>query len=222
MVGWWVSGWMPGARVTAIDAAAIAVIAVAGEVSWATAPASAALTPCIVSMPEECSPRAWPLRSCGVTAISRSCWTRLAPKPTEATRRRRPRRRARRVAGRRAGTAWPGAAGAGCPGRAPRRGGMSRPAAMSPASMPEAAKANSSPRGRGRRRRRAIRSRRSGRSAATGRGRCGGAAGEDQSRALVAPGPGDGRPAGGARRAAGQAEPGDERGREYRAAPGAA
>lgn len=38
--------------------AAITVMAVAGEVRWAMVPASAAATPCMVSMPEECSPSA--------------------------------------------------------------------------------------------------------------------------------------------------------------------
>lgn len=45
-------------RVTATEAAAITAIAVEGEVNWARVPASAAPTPCMVSMPEDCSPRA--------------------------------------------------------------------------------------------------------------------------------------------------------------------
>lgn len=46
------------ARVTATEAAAITVIAVAGEVRWAMVPASVAATPCMVSIPEECRPSA--------------------------------------------------------------------------------------------------------------------------------------------------------------------
>ena len=70
---------------TATEAAAITAIAAPGDVRWATTPAMAAPTPCIVSMPEECSPRACPLSSPGVSAIRRSWRSRLAEYPTEAS-----------------------------------------------------------------------------------------------------------------------------------------
>ena len=57
--------------VTAVDAVAIRVIAVAGEVSWAAVPARAAPTPCMVSMPAERNPRAGPASSSGVSLVRR-------------------------------------------------------------------------------------------------------------------------------------------------------
>ncbi|CAM5642430.1 hypothetical protein SGLAM104S_04000 [Streptomyces glaucescens] len=39
----------------------------------------------MVSMPAECNPRACPESSPGVRATSRSCCTRLAPNPADAT-----------------------------------------------------------------------------------------------------------------------------------------
>jgi len=56
--------------VTATEAAAITAMAVAGEACWAIAPARAAPTPCMASMPEECSPSAWPLSSSGVRPLA--------------------------------------------------------------------------------------------------------------------------------------------------------
>src|SRR5215472_7499892 len=74
------SGRSPGARatVTAMEIIAITAIAVPGEVRSATAPAVAAPTPCMASMPAECRPRACPLNSSGVSAIRRCCSNRLA------------------------------------------------------------------------------------------------------------------------------------------------
>ncbi|GGM02544.1 hypothetical protein GCM10010129_52330 [Streptomyces fumigatiscleroticus] len=131
-------------RVTARDAAAIAVIAVPGEVSWAAVPASDAATPCIVSIPAECRPRAWPESSPGVRAIRRSCWTRPAPKPTEAT-------AARAAASGGAGCRKKSRYGAasstssGMPRRGRSRDGSSRPTVTSPANIPSAAQAKSVP-----------------------------------------------------------------------------
>ncbi len=130
--------------VTAIDAPAVAAIAAAGDVPWATAPARDALTPCIVSMPAECRPRAWPLSSAGVRVISRSCCTRLAPKPAEA---RVTRQAATGTGGCRAKARY-GTASSNSSGVAARRrtaGGSRRPTVTSPASMPRAAQANSVP-----------------------------------------------------------------------------
>jgi hypothetical protein len=71
--------------VTVTDAAAITAIAAGGEVTCATAPARAAPTPCMASIPEECSPSAWPLSSSGVRAIRR-CWSSsVAEYPIEAS-----------------------------------------------------------------------------------------------------------------------------------------
>lgn len=64
----------PGAssRIVASDAAAVTTMPVAGDVSSATEPATAAPSPCMVSIPELCRPRACPLSSSGVSAIRRS------------------------------------------------------------------------------------------------------------------------------------------------------
>ena len=136
----------PGARikVTATEAAAITAIAAPGDVRWATTPAMAAPTPCIVSMPEECSPRACPLSSPGVSAIRRSWRSRLAEYPTEAST---TAVTATGSAGCTAKTRYGAASSrrSGAPSRSRHRGGTNRPVSVSPASMPRAAEANRSP-----------------------------------------------------------------------------
>jgi hypothetical protein len=135
--------------VTAADPPAITVIAVAGEVNCAMPPAIAAATPCMVSIPEECNPKACPLSSPGVRAISRSWSSRLAEKPIDATV---TAASATGSGGRRAKTRYGRASissSGGAPNRSRHRAGRKRPVRVSPASMPTAAKANSRPAWRG-------------------------------------------------------------------------
>jgi hypothetical protein len=128
--------------VTATDATAMTAIAVAGEVYWATAPAMAAPTPCMASIPADCRPRACPDSSSGVRASRRRCSRRLAEYPTEAT-----------------VTAITATTSGGCHTKirngtpSSRRNGpasrsrqwsvMKRPVRVSPASIPSAANVNS-------------------------------------------------------------------------------
>lgn len=123
-------------------------IAVAGEVCWATNPASAAPTPCMASMPEECSPSAWPLSSSGVSVIRR-CWSmRVAEYPTEAsTHTATATWRSGWVRNARYGTA--SSSRSQGPSRSRHRSETNRPARVSPASIPSAVAANSVPACRG-------------------------------------------------------------------------
>ncbi|MFD0664475.1 hypothetical protein [Thermocatellispora tengchongensis] len=129
---------------TATEATAITAIAVAGPVCSATAPAIPAPTPCMVTIPAECRPRACPLISSGVRASSRSWSSRLAAYPTEA---RVTAATATGSAGSSAKTRYGTASSrrSGASSRPRQAGGVNRPVSVSPASMPRAAQANSKP-----------------------------------------------------------------------------
>lgn len=129
---------------TATDAMASTVMAAGADVSWAMPPASAAPTPCIVSIPDVCRPRACPLSSSGVRAISCSWSSRLAENPTEASV---TAVSARGSSGRSAKTRYGTASSSrsGAPSRSRHRRDRNRPVSTSPASIPNAAKANSNP-----------------------------------------------------------------------------